>query len=326
MSSPPLLPTQTPTTTEPQVDNDSPITKSPFRSTLGLSEKAPNANLLPFPAVIGHRGALYAELENTLPSFVQCAAWGCAGVELDVFTLKDGNVIVFHGAGNDENPGYCTNYCIGKDGVSILDMTYEQTQELEFNPSFAEFPCPSDKVAKGRIPLLSQVLEALRGTGTEVKIELKGPNTVKPVLEIVESLGMTHQCSYSSFDHSKLLELRTLRPSLADYRTGALFNTPVPDDFVTRAQACGATEIHLRYDTCTVERVQAAHRAGFRTMAWLRGPIGMAADTETIYTDIGNEDEACYQALWETGVQQICCNRPDVAIQLRDKAAEYGSY
>jgi glycerophosphoryl diester phosphodiesterase len=152
-------------------------------------------------------------------------------------------------------------------------------------------------------------LQALKGTGLEIKIELKGPNTVRPVLEIVDRLGMTSQCSYSSFDHANLRLLRQLRPSTRDYPTGALFNTPVPADYVSQAQACGATQVHLRYDTCTKERVHDIRTAGLQSMAWLRGPLGMA--------NVGTDEEDCYRTLGETGVDQICCNRPDVAMQLQ---------
>lgn len=339
-----VMPPEPSTTTSSTTSSSSTSSRS-FRATLGLvdenthavDEGAPSTTtktekiLPPFAAIVGHRGALYAELENTVPAFVQCASWGCAGVELDVFTLKDGNVVVFHGAGNDEDPGYLTDYILDDDdnqdgpqrrSNNVLDLTYEETQKLRFNPAFHEFPCPADKITSGRIPLLSEVLEALRGTGLEIKIELKGPNTVGPVLELVESLHMTNQCSYSCFDHAKLQELRRLRPDKTAYRTGALFNTPVPADYLMRAQDCGATEVHLRYDTCTVERVQAIRQAGFKSMAWLRGPVGMASDINTMmYEDVGNEDGALYQALWETGVDQICGNRPDVALALRPKTA-----
>jgi len=293
--------------------------KASFRATLGLSEtKAPIEQLHDFPAVIGHRGALYEELENTIPSFLRCAEWGCAGVELDVFTLKDGRVVVFHGAGTDEDPGWLRNYCLDRDGINILDLTYPEVQQLRFDTNFEEFPCDADKIVTARIPLLVDVLQALRGTGLEIKIELKHPNTVSPVLEIVDSLGMNNQCSYSSFNHANLFELRKLRPSAEVYPTGALFNTPVPTDYLERAKACGATQIHFRYDTCTVERVKETRQAGFASMAWMRGPVGMAYDSEIRYSDMGNEDKDCYYALWETGVDQICCNRPDVALSLRD--------
>ena len=301
-----------------------PTTKS-LRHTLGLARNTMSQYyyryLPPFPAIVGHRGALYAQLENTRESFRQCASWGCEAVELDVFVLQDGNVIVFHGGGTDENPGDLTEYCLNQERVGILDLDYPTASKLQFNPNFAEFACCVDKITQGRIPLLSQVLEDLRGTRTRVKIELKHPGTVQPVLDVVEQAGMVHQCSYSSFNHQLLQELRRLRPSKLDYPTGALFNHPVPDSYIEQALECGATEVHLRYDTCTLERVQDIRWAGLRSMAWMRGPRGMAADIADRFWDVGNEDAACYAALWETGVDEICINKPDVAIALRNSPA-----
>ena len=339
------------TTEQPNTADDDKIRqkKASFRQTLGLKDELPSleslASSCAFPQVFGHRGALYAEVENTLPAFLQCVAWKCAGVELDAFCTKDGSVVVFHGTGTDQGPGYCSGYCVDKQGVSIVDLDYEETRKLRFNPFFAEFPCPRDKIAQARIPLLVDVLKALRGTGLQIKIELKGPHVVEPVLQVVESLDMTDQCSYSSFDHSKLTELRTLRPCRQTYPTGALFSATVPSDYLQRARACGATAVHLRYDTCTTQRVQAIRRAGLQSMAWLRGPRAMAADRQNLYPELmtmgdkenrrrrrrhycheqhcgSTEDELdYYQALWETGVDQICCNRPDVAMKLRSESS-----
>jgi hypothetical protein len=116
----------------------------------------------PFPAIIGHRGALYAELENSLEGFVQCATWGCAGVELDAFCLpRDGSVVVFHGGGTDENPGDLSDYCLDQKGVSILDLTYEETQALRFNPDFRELVCPTEKLVRTHIPVRSFFLSDL---------------------------------------------------------------------------------------------------------------------------------------------------------------------
>ena len=274
------------------------------------------------PRVVGHRGALYEALENTRESFLKCAEWKCQAVELDVFCLPTSRtdpapvVIVFHGGGNDENPGDLTDYCLNQDGVSILDLTYEECLHLDFNPDHAEFACPREKIQQASIPTLQQVLEDLKGAGLEVKIELKGPGTVGPVLEVVEKLHMTSQCSYSSFDHARLKELRHLRPDLQSYPTAALFGATVPDNFVSRAVLCGATAVHLKYDTCTVERVDQVHAAGMQSMAWFRGPVGMKTDTAKKYWDVGNEDEACYQAVLDTGVDELCVNRPDVLLQL----------
>ena len=150
---------------------------------------------------------------------------------------------------------------------------------------------------------------------TEIKIELKGPGTVLPVLEIVERLDMQERCSYSSFALDQVTDLRTVRPDKKLYRTGALFEVP-PEDYLEQAIAAGATEIHLQYDHCSISRIQEIHEAGFRSMAWVRGAPGMASDVIDKYWDMVAEDAECYQAVIDTGVQQICCNKPDVLLQL----------
>jgi glycerophosphoryl diester phosphodiesterase len=278
----------------------------------------------PSVSIVGHRGALFDELENTRGAFLRCADLGIAAVELDVFLLpKDGSLIVFHGGGTDENPGDLTDYCLHQDGRGIMDLTYEECNKLEFNPDNAEFPCPIDKIRSGLIPTLEQVLLDLKPSGTIVKIELKGPGVVEPVLELVERLGMIDQCQYSSFDHERLALLRRLRPDRNAatgkyvYQTGALFDkaTP-PDDFIQQAVKVGASEVHLRYDACTVDNIRAIHNAGMGSMAWFRGPVGMKSDVATKYWDIGNEDASCYKTVMETGVEQLCCNRPDVLVAM----------
>lgn len=61
--------------------------------------------------VIGHRGSLYTALENTSLSFLHAFQAGADGVELDVFLLKCGTLVVFHGSGGDEKPGLLDQYC-----------------------------------------------------------------------------------------------------------------------------------------------------------------------------------------------------------------------
>jgi glycerophosphoryl diester phosphodiesterase len=171
------------------------------------------------------------------------------------------------------------------------------------------------------------VLSAVRPyPSLQIKIELKGPSSsvVAPVLAVVERLGMTSRCSFSSFDLNMLSQVRAWRP---DANTGALFATPTPSDYVEQARACGASEIHLRYDDCTVQRVREMHAAGFGSMAWLRGPVGMAHDLVHSYHDVGTtEGEACYQALLDTGVQQICCNKPDILLRMLDSMNDANDY
>ena len=265
---------------------------------------------------MGHRGSLYQELENTRASFVKTAEVGADAAELDVFLLKCGTLVVFHGGGTDENPGDLLDYC-GRPG-NILDLTYAEALELEFNPEHNEFACPPAAIKRGRIPTLEEVLLDAKETGLHIKIELKGEGTVEPTLEVVERLDMVDQCSFSSFEHSRIAHLRKLRPDKTRYHTGALFDHR-PEDMLERAKAAGATEIHLRYDTITPEIIQAIHDAGFGSMVWFRGAVGMSDNCREKYWDVGNEDESMYDALLRTGVQKMCVNKPDVLFGLREK-------
>ena len=270
---------------------------------------------------MGHRGAVYQELENTREGFRKCADLGCDAVELDVFLLKCGTLIVFHGGGTDEDPGDLWDYC-GRKG-NILDLTYEEAKQLTFNPEYAEFPCPANRIVAASIPTLEEVLLDAKESGLNIKIEMKGPGTVEPTLEVVDRLNMVNQCSFSSFDLDRIALLRTLRPQKDSdgeyiYKTGALFNG-LPSTFIEQAVAVGASEIHLRYDVCTPQVVEMIHEAGFGSMAWFRGPIGMASDSMEKYWDVGNEDESMYEVVLRSGVQQMCVNKPDVLIGMKQQ-------
>ena len=211
-------------------------------------------------------------------------------------------------------------YILGRKG-SISDLTYQEILQLEFNPDYSGFACPKDKIRSSRIPTLKQVLMDLKGSRTKIKIELKGPGTVELTLEIVEQLDMVDQCMFTSYYHDRLKLIRELRPQRHSktgehvYRTGALFGANLPSDFIERALAVGACEIDLRYDTCTTARIAAISRAGLKSMAWFRGPVAMRNDAEG-FEDVGNEDELCYQALIDTGVDQMCVNRPDRLLRM----------
>lgn len=285
-----------------------------------LNDKGPNYPI----QIIGHRGSPYKFLENTLPAFLHAAQVGSDGVELDVFLLKCGTLVVFHGSGGDEEPGLLHSYC-GVEG-SILDYTAEEARRLlTFNKHFDEFGCGPDAIthpedAPNGLPhycyvyTLEEILNSLRDhpevpPNFTIKIELKGPGTAKPAVELVRRLNMEHRCHYSSFDHSRIEEVKLLDGNAI---TGALFADHVPDDFLEQCLAVGADEVHLKYDTCTYERVQASHMVGLSTMAWFRGPAGMTYDSLNKYFDVGSEDISMYRTVLLSGVRSVCVNKPDI--------------
>ena len=243
-----------------------------------------------------------------------------------MFLLKCGEIVVFHGGGTDQNPGALIDY-MNIEG-SILDYDAKEAQQLKFNPHFEEFGCGAERVkfktdnGMAYIPTLREVLLHIRDhTDLVVKIELKGSGTEIPTLDLVEELNMVDRCHYASFDHSRIQRIREIRPHLNPdgshvYRTGALYADDLPEDFVERALSVGASEVHLKYDTCTRSRIDAIHNAGMSSMCWFRGPIGMKSDCTEKYTDIGNEDASMYQTVMATGVEAMCINKPDVLVKM----------
>eukprot|EP00522_Entomoneis_paludosa_P011508 CAMPEP_0172453462 /NCGR_PEP_ID=MMETSP1065-20121228/10772_1 /TAXON_ID=265537 /ORGANISM="Amphiprora paludosa, Strain CCMP125" /LENGTH=501 /DNA_ID=CAMNT_0013205645 /DNA_START=14 /DNA_END=1519 /DNA_ORIENTATION=+ len=302
------------------------VEKKSLRDTLGVDGPPPlKGYRTERPLILGHRGAPYDYLECTREAFLRAKELGCDGIELDVFVVKDGSLVVFHGGDSAEFPGDMTLHCHDRKDQTIIDLTMEEIRELRFIPEHKEFACPKEIIERGQVPLLSEVLEDLRDDPAalpngkkpfQIRIELKGPGTVKPTVELAEAMDMLDQVCFSSFQHEKLRELRDFRPDASRYRTGALFFGDLVSDHLEKARDCGATEIHIRYDDCNRETIQRIHNAGFGTLAWLRGPIFMTADTQERFLDVGNEDERCYQALFDSGVQQICLNKPHIAVPM----------
>jgi len=243
-------------------------------------------------------------------------------VELDVFLLKCGTLIVFHGYGSDENPGWLKGYCTQSEG-NILDLDYEQVQNLTFDKDGEEFACGADRIEGSKIPKLEEVLKLAKHMNFKVTIEMKGPGTAEPCLGLVEKLDMVDQVVFSSFEHTRIARIRELRPEIVvdretkrpthRYKTGCLFVEP-PPNFVSIATCVGASEVHLKYDLCTKDRIEMIHTAGMDSMAWFRGHIGMHEDATERYKDVGNEDELMYKTMIATGVRKLCVNRPDMLV------------
>jgi len=267
------------------------------------------------PIVIGHRGSIYEEPENTIPSFERAISLGCDGIETDAFVVDCGTVIAFHA---DDSSGTHDEYC-GTPG-NIMEYTYEEVEQLPLNPDEKIFPCPERKVEEATIPTMEEVLILCKKAGITAFLELKGPDTEEPLLEIVDKHDMADMAVFVSFQEDRLRKIHELRPQRdADgkfvYRVALLF-IRTPKNFIELALSVEAAEVHLRYDACTNTRVNAIHAAGMRSLAWCGGPKAMKKDGTIKYLDVDNEDEDMYQCVLNTGVQGMCVNRPKLLLEM----------
>lgn len=158
----------------------------------GMSKMPTNTTL----EIIAHRGASGEFPENTLLAIEQAIKQAADAVEIDVFTV-DGQLIVIH----DHHLERTTN---GKG--SIYQYSLAQLQQL-------------DAGLGQSIPTLWQVLQLLQPSALWLNIELKGADTVEPLVKILTRAEQELQfdCSrllISSFNHHLLTELALTRPDL----------------------------------------------------------------------------------------------------------------
>lgn len=225
------------------------------------------------PLVIGHRGAMGHEPENTMRSFRRALQLGADLIELDVHLSSDGALVVMH----DETLDRTTN---GR-GL-IVQKTLAELQQLD--------------AGKGeRIPTLEQVLEWARGAGICVDIELKTGPVTYPGIEarVAEALAraqMTERAVVISFDHHAVKRMREADDRLI---TGILYAAR-PVDPIAMARAAGAEVLAPHYGYVHAEDITLAHEAGLVVAPWVTSDAEVA------------------RRLFAAGVDALGSNHPDV--------------
>ena len=198
------------------------------------------------PKVIGHRGAMGHETENTLASVKKAMDLGVDMVEIDVFKIASGEIVVFH----DDRVERLTN---GKGRIEGYDLA--GMEQL---------------VLKGghRIPLLRDVLDQMDAR-VAVNIELKGVNTSEQVNQIVDyyvsKKGWTlENILISSFNWDELRKMRNLN----EYIDIAVLTEEDPIKAIPVAQELNAVAINPNYKTLTKENTLQIQEMGFKLYTW----------------------------------------------------------
>ncbi|GMH91107.1 hypothetical protein TrVE_jg5044 [Triparma verrucosa] len=262
------------------------------------------------PLILGHRGSPFLSFENTLPSYLS-ASLHADGVELDVFPLTDDTLVCYHGKGSDQECGIM-NESHGLD-LSIKTLDYEGLPR-SVKKSFGDKACEIFEDEEVLIPKLEEVLLEFAPSNFHLTIELKASSTEALLTSLLSKTSYPlPYITVSSFHHAYLSNIKSLNQ---DVRVACLFNSPLDSDWIEKTKEIGAEEVHLRYDTCTMENVRKAKEAGLSVMSWCSGPLRMSSEK---WSDCGNEDEDFYDVILRTGVDKICVNRPDVARKVCDK-------
>ncbi|WP_291116545.1 glycerophosphodiester phosphodiesterase [Flavobacterium sp. UBA6135] len=197
------------------------------------------------PLNIGHRGALGHETENTIASIKKALELHVDMIEIDVFLIKSGELVVFH----DEILDSLTN-TPGR----IEDFTFEELQKV---------------IVKGNhhIPTLEEVIETI-DRKVQLNIELKGKNTVQPTFELLKKC---YQKGWKKDDFviSSFLweELETFR-KLDDKISIAILTEENPIAAISIGKKLKAVAINPWWKTLTKENVHQIHNEGFKIFTY----------------------------------------------------------
>lgn len=222
--------------------------------------------------VIGHRGAMGYETENTLASVQKAIDLGVDMIEIDVFKIKSDEIVVFHDETLDRlsnAPGKIEEYYIGDLNQVILDGNH-------------------------RIPMLQDVLKLIDNR-VALNIELKGANTADRVNFItnyyIKQRGWSPEnIVISSFDWNQLKETRKLNAEVA---IAVLTEDESLEEAIVMAKELNAVAVNPWFKTLTAEKVKEVQNEGFK-----------------VYTYTVNEPEDL-KLMVDYGVDGIFTNYPD---------------
>jgi len=193
---------------------------------------------------IGHRGAMGHAPENTLASIRKALELSVHCVEIDVYCV-DGQLVVFHDS-RLERTTNGTGY--------LLEQNFTDLRSLDAGNG-------------ERIPTLKEVFETVH-LQAGVNIELKGPDTARPVVEFISKMrdiGWSDDLILiSSFDHRELAQIRKLDPRI---KVGAMI-VGLPVDDAAFAESLGAYSVHLSLEFIDRRFVDDAHSRGLRVFVF----------------------------------------------------------
>ncbi|MBT8183252.1 MAG: glycerophosphodiester phosphodiesterase [Eudoraea sp.] len=196
--------------------------------------------------VIGHRGAMGHVTENTLASVQKAMDLGVDMIEIDVFKIKSGEIMVFHDVRVDK----LTNGT-GK----IEDFNFLEVRQLTLDGNH-------------KIPLLQDVIKLIDNK-IPLNIELKGANTADRVNHIVNVFVEQHGWDpenfiISSFNWEELREMRSINPEIAI----AVLTDDDPLQAIGVAKELKAIAINPGFGTLTPGVVQKIQDEGFKVYSW----------------------------------------------------------
>lgn len=191
------------------------------------------------PFIIGHRGAMAYEPENTLRSVKKAIDLGVDGVEIDIRRCKSGEIVVFH----DEKVDRTTN---GKGFVKDLSL-----KELK-------------KLDAGKGEHIITLEELIKYKQIKLVIELKDKDIENDVADLIEKYDIIEGVMVIAFYHRFVKNIEAINKKI---KTGILF-VGNPIDAVKLAKDADAEFLFPNFNYVDENLVENAHKNNLKVFVW----------------------------------------------------------
>jgi len=205
--------------------------------------------------VMGHRGAALLAPENTLASIRAAANAGATWVEIDVYLIAEGGLIIFH----DDTLDRCTT------GAGVTrDARPADIAELDAGSWF------SADFTGEKIPTLLEALECIQSLGLGLNLEIKHDSAdVETIVPAVLAMLRDHwqdndKLMISSFNHAALQMCYDID---ADRHLAQLYEN-IPDNWQAQLDAIKAFSLNCDYSRLTQVQAQAVKAAGYKLLCY----------------------------------------------------------
>lgn len=194
---------------------------------------------------IGHRGAMGHITENTVESIQKAIDLNCDVIEIDVFKIKSGELMVFH----DDQLDRLTNAT-----GNIEDYTYNELQTVKVNGVY-------------QIPTLEKIIEVINRKAV-LNIELKGNNTAEETHQLIQlfiNKGWTNtDFIISSFKWNELEKMRSLNNTIDI----AVLTEDEPADAIAFAKQINAVAINPYHKKLNILNASKIREANLKIYPW----------------------------------------------------------
>lgn len=195
---------------------------------------------------IGHRGAKGYAAENTLNSFQKALDLNVDAIELDVHVCASGELMVFH----DFTLDRMTN-----GSGEIHNFPFKELKKLKVKEVF-------------EIPTLEEVLNLI-DKKCQVNIELKGHDTAKPTIQLIEKYIEKYNWKMkdfivSSFQTEELYKVSQLNSKIPL----AVLTQASVEQAIDWANEFSAKYIHPHFSLLTEDNCFEAIQKGFLINTW----------------------------------------------------------